>query len=301
MKKKFDRKLLIDNSLKTSMNSHNIYHEIDPSKNIFYNTSNNFRTNLYQNKFKNINVINDNNNNKFNLTSQSFNKQKNEKIRGMTEEQIKNYVIYLKNNINTSFHANNELNIEYNKLLSKLRKVNESITKNNDIYNKLNKSYKINLEKNKKNKNIYINLIEQYKLYNNNDENKNNNLNQIINKQENDIIKLIKENKDLNEDVNNKKILIKKLQVIIELIKYKQIFINLNNEKNKLEEKNNNLKNMKNIINKNNELKLIRDKLKYELSQKDNEYNDITNIKNNLYDKIKILMNSEDNNRFENC
>ena len=183
MKRNINNTKPLDISL-NSLNPHASYHEHKPSKNnIFYNTTSNFRTNLYKKEFKNITV--NNNNQKISNIKE---------IKKMTKEQIKNYIIYLKKNINSSHYANKELNNEYNKLLIKLRKINELIKNNNELYYKMNDSFKINLEKNKKNKDTYINIIDQYQLYNTNGENKNNNLNQTINSQEDDIIKLINEN-----------------------------------------------------------------------------------------------------------
>ena len=198
MRKNISIKLPTDNNnLLNSTNSFFDFNKTDTlqieSNNKFYNTSTNFRTNLYKNKFKNISIIgnNDRNNNELNLTTQSFNKRKiytSKEIKQMTQEQIKNYIIYLKNNISSSFIANNELNSEYNKLLLKLGKINESISKNKQIFNSLRKSIKLNSEKNKQNKNIYINLIEQYKLNNDKGENEYNILNQKINTQEKEIL-----------------------------------------------------------------------------------------------------------------
>ena len=169
MKKNINNTNPLDISL-NSLNPHASYHEHKPSNNnIFYNTTSNFRTNLYKKEFKNITV---NNNQKISNIKE---------IKKMTKEQIKNYIIYLKKNINSSHYANKELNNEYNKLLIKLRKINELIKNNNELYYKMNDSFKINLEKNKKNKDTYINIIDQYQLYNTKGENKNNNLNQIIN------------------------------------------------------------------------------------------------------------------------
>jgi hypothetical protein len=45
----------------------------------------------------------------------------------------------------------------------------------------MSKSYIANLEKNKKNKDTYIDIIDQYQIYNVTREDKNNNLNKIIN------------------------------------------------------------------------------------------------------------------------
>ena len=280
----------VDN-LRKSTNSFINYKKLEPPQiesndNKFYNTSTNFRTNLYKNKFKNISIMSNNNSrNNFNLTSQSFYKKK---IKQMTQEQIKHYVIYLKNNINSSFIANNELNNEYNKLLFKLRQLNESISKNQQIYNSIKKSIKINSENKKQNKNIYINLIEQYKLNSDQGENEYNILNQKINTQEKEIIKLINENNVLNDDINQKKLLIERLKKIIELMKYYQININLNNEKNKIILKNENMKKAKMKEIKKEELKLNRDNFKYELPKKENKYSETINNNNTLNNKTKI-------------
>ena len=302
MRKNISIKLPTDNNnLLNSTNSFFDFNKTDTlqieSNNKFYNTSTNFRTNLYKNKFKNISIIgnNDRNNNELNLTTQSFNKRKiftSKEIKQMTQEQIKNYIIYLKNNISSSFIANNELNSEYNKLLLKLGKINESISKNKQIFNSLRKSIKLNSEKNKQNKNIYINLIEQYKLNNDKGENEYNILNQKINAQEKEIIKFIKENNILNNDLNQKKILIEKLKAFIELMKYKQINNDLKEEKNKIIKKNEKMEKAKMLIEKNEELKLNRNNLKNELSRIDEEYSEIINSKNKLQNKINLMKNN---------
>ena len=302
MRKNISIKLPTDNNnLLNSTNSFFDFNKTDTlqieSNNKFYNTSTNFRTNLYKNKFKNISIIgnNDRNNNELNLTTQSFNKRKiytSKEIKQMTQEQIKNYIIYLKNNISSSFIANNELNSEYNKLLLKLGKINESISKNKQIFNSLRKSIKLNQEKNKQNKNIYINLIEQYKLNNDKGENEYNILNQKINAQEKEIIKFIKENNILNNDLNQKKILIEKLKAFIELMKYKQINNDLKEEKNKIIKKNEKMEKAKMLIEKNEELKLNRNNLKNELSRIDEEYSEIINSKNKLQNKINLMKNN---------
>lgn len=299
MKKNIESR--IPNITDTSFNSlnphnHNIYHQNEFfNNNILNKTSTNFRTNLFKKEFKNIKVKN-NNKNKLNATSESFNKQQKTKIKEMTEEQLKNYIKYLKNNIASSYKANNELNIEYNKLLKKLRQLNQLIGNNNDIYNKMKASYEKNLEKNKKNKNTYIDIIDQYQLFNTTGENKNNNLNQVINSQENDIVKLIKENNKLNEDINNKKNLVNFLKNLIELEKYKKLIINLNIKKNELLLVKENFEKINEMKNKNKELKLNRDKLQKELNNKDNRYIEIIKIKNDLINKINLLSYPNDNN-----
>ena len=269
-----------------SLDPHISYQETNEplNNNVFYNTSTNFRTNLYNKEFKNIKVDNDNSNN----LGVSFNKK-------MTKEQIKNYISYLKENINSSYYANKELNDEYNKLLVKLRKINESITNNNQLFNEMSKSYEINLEKNKRNKNIYIEIIDQYQKNINDGENKNNNLNKIINSQENDIIKLINGNNKLTDDINYKKNVVKLLQNLIELKKCKQINIDLNKKKNELILKNDEVKKIKELKNKNDELSLDRDKLKNELLNKENDNIEILKFRNDLINKIDILSNKNQN------
>ena len=102
----------------------------------------------------------------------------------------------------------------------------------------MNESYKVNLEKNKKNKDLYIDIIDQYQIYKVRREDKNNHLNKIINSQENNIIKLIYENNKLADDINAKKYFLNHSQNMIEYLKNKKIFDQLNEKKNDLIMKN---------------------------------------------------------------
>ena len=136
----------------------------------------------------------------------------------------------------------------------------------------MNESYKVNLEKNKKNKDLYIDIIDQYQIYKVRREDKNNHLNKIINSQENNIIKLIYENNKLADDINAKKYFLNHSQNMIEYLKNKKTFEQLNEKKNDLIMKNKEIEILKDILNKSKELKLNIDKLKNELSEKDKEY-----------------------------
>ena len=294
MKKNLKRRILTDISL-NSINPHNSYYQSESLNNTFYKTTNNFRTNLYNKEFKKIKVNNSRNN--LSHTLNSFNEQKIAKIqeiKKMTQEQIINYIIYLKNNLNSSYYANNELNIEYNKLLKKMRQINQIIINNNEKYNKMNNTYKENLQKNKKNKDTYINMIDQYQLYNETGVNKNNDLNKKINAQENEIIKLINEKNKLTDDINNKKILIQQLQNMVKLENYKQEFVHLEEKKNGLILNLENIKKLKEIKNKSEELQLNMDKIKNELSNKEKEETELIKIKEELVNKIKILSDKND-------
>ena len=65
----------------------------------------------------------------------------NEIKKKINNEEIKNYIIYLKDNLNSSYYANNDLNNEYNKIMNKSRQINDSINSNNDIFININKFF----------------------------------------------------------------------------------------------------------------------------------------------------------------
>ena len=295
MKKNKFRKILINNSF-SSKNNQSEFHKIKPLNKDYYNISTNYFTNSYDKEFKNLSF---NNNSIYsNLTSQSFDNleiNKKKESKKIPKKQINNYIKYVKNNINTSYYANNELNNEYNKLLIKLRKINELIRNNKELYNKMNESHKVNLEKNKKNKDLYIDIIDQYQIYKVRREDKNNHLNKIINSQENNIIKLIYENNKLADDINVKKYFLNHSQNMIEYLKNKKIFDQLNEKKNDLIMKNKEIEILKDILNKSKELKLNIDKLKNELSEKDKEYSEKEKIKIEAINKVNILLNEKKN------
>jgi chromosome segregation ATPase len=174
----------INQDTNTSINSYNpkiTYYETQPSNNSnLFKTSSNFHPYSH--------------NNNFNSTLQSFD----------NKNKLKDYIIYLKSNLNSSYYANNDLNNEYNKLLNKLYKLNERIKNYNKEYDEMIISYEKNLEKNNKLKKDYNILIEEYKLYNSNTEQKIKDLYDIKNKLENDINIKTNENNNLIKDIKNK-------------------------------------------------------------------------------------------------
>ena len=242
--------------------------------------------------------------------SNILNKRINNRM-GIGGERIKNYIIYLKNHLNSSYYANNDLNNEYNKVINKSKEINESINNNNDIFINLNKSYEENLEKNKLYKKEYLNLVDEYKINHQNEQNKLKELNQMIEFQNNDILKLENENNILADDVSNKKKKIDELQKQIEKLKNKKNLINVNNQylylfnkKNQLLSLNEKIKTLKRMKSKNDELTTKMNLLKNNLNDKENLINESQNIQKELSDKLIYLINEDEmdnlNNNYKN-
>ena len=82
---------------------------------------------------------------------------------------------------------------------------------------------------------------------------------------------------------------------MIEYEKYKNIYEQLNENKNDLTMKNKNIKLLKDMNQKAEELKLSKDKLKIDLSEKDIEFSEKTKIKTELLNKINIFLNKSKN------
>ena len=225
----------------------------------------------------------------------------NEIKKKMNNEQIKNYIIYLKDNLNSSYYANNDLNNEYNKIMNKSRQINDSINSNNDIFINMNKSFEEELEKNKNFKQEYVNLVDEYKLNHLNEQNKLKELNHTIEMQDNDINKLENENNILKEDILNKKAIIENLKKKIENLKNKKIIIESNkkylylfNKKNILISLNQKIKLIKKLKEKNEELIENMDILKKELKVKDNIMIESQNIQNQLEMKLNQLIEDQE-------
>ena len=249
----------INQDTNTSINSYNpkiTYYETQPSNNSnLFKTSSNFYPYSH--------------NNNFNSTLQSFD----------NKNKLKDYIIYLKSNLNSSYYANNDLNNEYNKLLNKLYKLNERIKNYNKEYDEMIISYEKNLEKNNKLKKDYNILIEEYKLCNSNTEQKIKDLYDIKNKLENDINIKTNENNNLIKDIKNKT---EKIENLKNFMKLFNMNISLSKEKNKLLE-------IKEIKDKNEELVLNKNKLKNELLEKENTIIKYNKINDELSEEIKKL------------
>ena len=252
--------------------------------------------NFYQPN-SNLNVKNQKNNVAFNNMVNKNDLNKNE----MNNEKIKDYIIYLKNNLNSSYYANNDLNNEYNKMVNKSKEVNESINNKNDLFLNMNKLHEANLAKNKNFKKEYLDLVDKYKINHLNEQSKLKELNQMVHLQDNDIIKLEKENNILNEDTNNKKKIIDNLKSKIDVLKNKKNILEANdeylylfNKKNILITLNEKLKVIKRIKCKNDELLNTMNNLKNNLIQKENIIIKSKNIHNELSNKLIQLTNEEE-------
>ena len=243
------------------------------------------------------------------------------KIRDMNSKQIKNYIIYVKDHLNSSYYANNDLNNECNRIKTKSRELNDLINNNNDKYLSMNKLYEKKMENNKNIKEEYLKLVDEYKINNINEQNKLKELNILLDRQDNDIFNLENENEILKEDILNKKIIIEKLKEQIGKLKNKKGMIEAYNEylylfdkKNKLISVNQIRKNLKKIKEKNEELINKIDTLKNELKSKENTIIKTKNEQKELSNKLILLekdielenknkninINAKNNNRYLN-
>ena len=75
----------------------------------------------------------------------------------------KNYINYLHENLDHSYHANNQLNNKTEKIINMTKDIEGELKKNNDIYKSLILSYNDKLKENNKYKNEFINFLNTYK------------------------------------------------------------------------------------------------------------------------------------------
>ena len=282
----------MNNSVNFQFNNYNRFNQNIKNLNTNTNSKKNFNNTVNENQ------VNRSPNTRYNNFMSNVDKKK------MNDEQIKNYIIYLKNHLNSSYYANNDLNNEYNKIMTKSKQINDSINNKNDIYINLNKSFEEELEKNNNYKKDYINLVDEYKLNHKNEQNKLKELNQIINVQDSDILRLENENNSLSEDISNKKKMIENLKKQIDILNNKKKIIEANDEYLNLFNKKHHLisiiqkiKNIKKIKDKNNELLKDINNLKNFLHEKENIIIESHNIHNDLNTKIISLIKEEEKDR----
>ena len=164
---------------------------------------------------------------KFNSILQSEKQKKFKKKKKKKDKEIKSYIDYLRENLNSSYYANNELNNIYKDIKNKSEKTNEQINQNNTLYETINKTYEEELEKNKQYKNEYMNLVDKYKLQNNIEQNKIKELSKIRNSQ-NEEIQNYKDNKNnLEKNINEKQIKINEMKSKIEELQIKKDIMNI--------------------------------------------------------------------------
>ena len=217
------------------------------------------------------------------------NEKEREKEREKEKEEYENtkkYINYLKEHLNSSYYANNEINNKNLLLIEKSKSLNEEIKNNSILYEKMKKSFDKKKIQNDEYKDKYEKFLNEQK----NNENKNNKLNLE------EKIKELKLNKLLINKENQSK-----EEIIINLKKTLEIL-----EKNKLykdKEKENKIKELKEEKNNINKLKLNIEKITKELYTKNIkleekkksilfiiDYND----KNNMNNKVpNELLNQE--------
>ena len=218
------------------------------------------------------------------------NEKEREKEREKEKEEYENtkkYINYLKEHLNSSYYANNEINNKNLLLIEKSKSLNEEIKNNSILYEKMKKSFDKKKIQNDEYKNKYEKFLNEQK---NNNENKNNKLNLE------EKIKELKLNKLLiNKENQSKEEIIINLKKTLEILEKNKLYKNKEKE-NKIKE----LKEEKNNINK---LKLNIEKITKELYTKNIkleekkksilfiiDYND----KNNMNNKVpNELLNQE--------
>ena len=217
------------------------------------------------------------------------NEKEREKEREKEKEEYENtkkYINYLKEHLNSSYYANNEINNKNLLLIEKSKSLNEEIKNNSILYEKMKKLFDKKKIQNDEYKNKYEKFLNEQK----NNENKNNKLNLE------EKIKELKLNKLLiNKENQSKEEIIINLKKTLEILEKNKLYKNKEKE-NKIKE----LKEEKNNINK---LKLNIEKITKELYTKNIkleekkksilfiiDYND----KNNMNNKVpNELLNQE--------
>ncbi len=90
------------------------------------------------------------------------------------------YINYLKDHLNSSYYANNEINNKNSNLIEKSKFLNDEIKKNNKIYEELLKSIDEKTKENNYYKKQYENILENQKKIKNNNDNMNLNIEEKI-------------------------------------------------------------------------------------------------------------------------
>ena len=261
----------------------NIQQNINPKNRQKPNNLENIDDNINSTFTQKYPPINQYNNNLLN------NEKEREKEREKEKEEYENtkkYINYLKEHLNSSYYANNEINNKNLLLIEKSKSLNEEIKNNSILYEKMKKSFDKKKIKNDEYKNKYEKFLNEQK----NNENKNNKLNLE------EKIKELKLNKLLiNKENQSKEEIIINLKKTLEILEKNKLYKNKEKE-NKIKE----LKEEKNNINK---LKLNIEKITKELYTKNIkleekkksilfiiDYND----KNNMNNKVpNELLNQE--------
>ena len=131
------------------------------------------------------------------------------------EKTIK-YIKYLKDHLNSSYYANNELNNKNSNLFEKSKFLNDEIKKNKQIYEELLKSVDEKTNENNYYKKQYENILDEQKKIKNNNDNMNLNMEEKI--------KILKQkNIIMNKDKQSKEEILTNLKKTLNLLEKNQI------------------------------------------------------------------------------
>ena len=196
-------------------------------------------------------------------------------------ENTKKYINYLKEHLNSSYYANNEINNKNLLLMEKSKSLNEEIKQNFILYEKLKKAINQRINQNNDYKNKYEKFLEQKR-----NESQDNKLNL-----EEKIKELKLQNLLINKENQSAEEILLNLKKTIEILEKKKL-----NKKKEKEDKIKELNEAKNDINK---LKLNLEKITKDLYTKNIKleekkksmiyiinYNDNNNNNINLNDKV---------------
>ena len=206
--------------------------------------------------------------NLYNINPYSNTKEKDE------FNKTQKYINYLKDHLNSSYYANNEINNKNSNLLEKTKTLNEEIINNNIIYEKLLKSIEQKTKENNHYKKNYESILDKHRKIKNNNDNINLNVEEKIKDLKQKHLIMNKENQSKEEIISNLK---KTLEIL---------------EKNKLEKK----KEKEGKIKKLTEEKEMMNKLKLNLEKitKDLQADNIK-LEENKKSMIYLINNNKNN------
>ena len=120
-------------------------------------------------------------------------------------DQTQKYINYLKEHLNSSYYANNEINNKNHILAEKSKSLNEEINNNNFLYKKMLKSIEEKINQNNQYKKIYQNFLKEEKKIQNENGNINLNFEEKIKEIKKKNLIINKENKSKEEIISNLK------------------------------------------------------------------------------------------------
>ena len=203
-------------------------------------------------------------------------------------ERTQKYINYLKEHLNSSYYANNEINSKNSLLIEKSKSLNEEIKNNNLLYEKLTKSINEKIKLNNEYKKNYENLIKLQKAKNNENKDKNLKLEEKIKELQTKIQIKKKENKSKEEIISN-------LKNTLEILEKNKSSQNTKDKIKELKEEKNLISNLKlniekitkDLYTKNIKLEEKKKNMIFLINNKSNKNN------NNIDNQSKKILNAE--------